>query len=1139
MSIRVAIHHHTSYDYARPAFLSPQVIRLRPAPHNRTPIHSYSLHIEPEEHYLNWLQDPQGNHLARVVFPEQVERFSITVDLVADLAAYNPFDYFLESYAEKFPFDYAEGLKPELAPYLVTQSLTPKLAAFVETIDRKSRGMNDFLVEINQQVKDAVDYVIRMEHGVQTPEQTLELAKGSCRDSGWLLVQVLRHLGLAARFVSGYLVQLVADERPVEGPTGPEKDFTDLHAWCEVFVPGAGWVGLDPTSGLLTAEGHIPLACTPAPASAAPIEGAAEKVDTEFGFDMTVTRIIDVPRVTKPYDEEQWQKVLDLGQRVDADLQNQDVRLTMGGEPTFVSIEDPDEPEWNTAALGGKKETLADTLLRKLRQKWKPGSLIHHGQGKWYPGEQLPRWAMACYFRADGVPIWTDADLIAGFEKDYGHTAAHAEKFARRLTENLGLEKHGLVPAYEDVWYYLWRERRLPTNVDPLDAKLDDEVERARLAKVFQQGLGEKVGWLLPLGYRDGWVSGEWFLRNEHCFLLPGDSPMGLRLPLDSIPWVADVDYDGTVPPDPFADPFSERAPLPQTFPLPPLGADRQRPASRTEIRRQIPKARGGATASNAAIASDGSQPGSLAGPFDRPLPGESATGITRSALCVEPRDGCLRVFMPPLDELEQYLELVAAIEKTARDLSCPVQVEGYGPPFDPRISVFKVTPDPGVIEVNVPPVSTWAEIVEQTESLYETARHTKLAAEKFDIDGTHIGSGGGNHMVLGGATPGDSPFLRRPDVLASLIAFWHNHPSLSYLFSGRFIGPTSQAPRVDEARDDMLYELELAFRQIPEAGTECPPWLIDRLLRNLLVDVTGNTHRSEFCIDKLYSPDSATGRLGLVEFRAFEMPPHARMSAVQQLFLRSLVSAFWRQPYRRPLTRWGTSLHDKWLLPYFIKRDMHEVLRELASWGYELSPELFEPHYQFRFPFYGTFTKDAMRVELRGALEPWHVLGEESAAGAQARYVDSSVERMQVRAFGLTAGRHIVTVNGYQLPLRPTGTETESVCGVRYRAWQPPSALHPNIPIDSPLHFDLYDTWNRRAIDGCTYHVIHPGGRADEVRPVNAAAAESRRIARFQHLGHVPGFYGVSEPEISPEFPRTLDLRYATTGSSAKQSSP
>lgn len=1093
MSIHVALHHVTHYRYDREVNLGPQIVRLRPAPHSRTRILGYSLKVTPGKHFINWQQDPQGNYLARLVFPDKTREMKVEVDLVAEMAVFNPFDFFLEPYAEQIPFQYTADDERELAPYLSRQPATPLFADYLSRVDLRPQGAVDFLVALNQQLSRDIRYLIRLEPGVQTPEESLEKASGSCRDSAWLLVQLLRHLGLAARFVSGYLIQLTADQKSLDGPSGTEVDFTDLHAWCEVYLPGAGWVGLDPTSGLFAGEGHIPLACSPEPSSAAPISGAVDESECAFSHEMRVERVWEAPRVTKPYSEEQWQAIRELGARIDADLVAGDVRLTMGGEPTFIAIDYPDDPEWNTAALGPNKRRLAADLFHRLRHHYAAGGLVHFGQGKWYPGEQLPRWSLNCYWRKDGEPIWQDPALYADERRSYGANATLASRFLSRVASRLGLAGDHQFPAYEDWFYYLWRERRLPSNVTPEDARLADPLERERLRQVFERGLGEVIGHVLPLARSaagDAWESGSWFLRDEHCRLIPGDSPLGYRLPLDSQPWARETDYPYVNP----ADPSQAFPPLRQA----------------AQIRRQL-------------------QDGARSPRNEDRAPGrfESAAGITRTALCAEPRDGRLYLFMPPLSELEAYLELVSAIEATAAELACPVLLEGYEPPGDPRLNQFRVTPDPGVIEVNIHPAANWEELVERTEFLYEAARQCRLSSEKFMVDGRHVGTGGGNHFVLGGATPADSPFLRRPDLLRSLVSYWHNHPSLSYLFSGLFIGPTSQAPRVDEARNDALYELEVAFAQMPEPGADCPPWLVDRLFRNLLVDVTGNTHRAEFCIDKLYSPDSGSGRLGLLELRAFEMPPHARMSLAQQLLLRGLVARFWNQPYQPPkLVRWGTELHDRFLLPHFVRQDFDDVVHEFNAAGYPLRSEWFAPHFEFRFPKYGDFQVKGIDLELRQALEPWHVLGEEGASGGTVRYVDSSLERVQVKVNGMAPDRYVLTCNGEPVPLRPTGRVGEFVAGVRYRAWQPASCLQPTIGVQVPLVFDLVDTWMQRSLGGCQYHVAHPGGRSYDSFPVNAYEAESRRLARFFRHGHTPGRLQVAAPVVSDELPMTLDLR-------------
>ena len=801
MSIHAALHHVTHYRYDRPVQLGPQVVRLRPAPHCRSRIISYSLKIEPAQHFINWQQDPFANWQARLVFPDKTTEFKVTVDLVAEMAVYNPFDFFLEPAAEQFPFDYDPLLKEELAPYLARAPQGDLFNHYVAGIDRSPQRTIDFLVGLNQRLQHDIGYLIRLEPGVQTPEQTLHKASGSCRDSGWLLVQLLRHCGLAARFVSGYLIQLKADQKSLDGPSGTEVDFTDLHAWAEVYLPGAGWVGLDPTSGLLAGEGHIPLACTPQPSGAAPIEGLVDDARVEFRHDMAVTRIHESPRVTLPYSDAQWADILQLGDAVDLQLQADDVRLTMGGEPTFVGIDDRDGPEWNTAALGPTKRVFALDLLHRLKARYGPNGLLHLGQGKWYPGEQLPRWALSLFWRPDGQPLWRNPALQADERQPQQARPEDAERFIRALAERLGVGTATIAPAYEDAWHYIAAERRLPINVDPFDSRLADEAERARLRRVFTQGLDKVVGWLLPLrstselahapdrpaqpagAERPRWLTSRWWFRDNRLVLVPGDSPMGFRLPLNSLPWVADEDLPKAFPKDPYAD-----------------------------------------DADNDALAAADDEPSGAHDPEDRePRRHESARWVPRTALCVEVRDpvrshtadaelpeiegddeaadakraarsahqaavekyalkpgqsSIVYIFMPPLDEVDDYLALVTAIEATAEQLQLPVVLEGYPPPRDKRLKMLQITPDPGVIEANIQPVHHWRELVDNTEFLYQSAFESRLSAEKFMVDGRHTGTGGGNHFVLGGATPDDSPLpaqartARQPDPVLAQPSF-------------------------------------------------------------------------------------------------------------------------------------------------------------------------------------------------------------------------------------------------------------------------------------------------------------------------------------------------------------------------------
>jgi uncharacterized protein (DUF2126 family)/transglutaminase-like putative cysteine protease len=1058
MGIQVALHHRTQYRYDKAVALGPQIIQLRPAPHGRTTILSYSLRVTPSDYILNWQFDPLGNHLARVILPNKTNEFVVEVDLIADLTPFNPFAFFLEPGFETYPFEYPPDVARNLEPYLSVGPAGPLFRAFVKSLPGGKQGTVDFLVGLNQRVRDEINYETRMEHGVQTCEQTLAQRTGSCRDSAWLLVQACRYLGMAARFVSGYLIQLVAEEQALDGPSGPTEDSADLHAWAEVFLPGAGWIGMDPTSGLLAGEGHIPLVCTPSALQAAPIGGTVEQAEVEFGFALSVRRLNEAPRLSKPFSDEDWAQIREVAHGIDRDLEDQDVRMTMGGEPTFVGIDEPDSPQWHIEALGPLKRTRGLSLIRCLREKTAPGALLHFGQGKWYPGEHLPRWAFHCISRNDGVPVWENGDLIALEEQEYGFGVKDSFAFLQALAQRLEVSASDILPAFDS--------------------------EEGQSEKI------EPVGYILPLRRRQcmgllAWSSQLWFPRPERLLLSPGDSPIGYRIPTEPMPWVA---------PDELVYEHEQgRIRLPST------------PTRRMDL--------------------FGSEP------VPDPLPAQSntsetATELIRPALCVQAREGRLHVFLPYVPVVADYLELVAAVEDTCQYLDTPVWVEGYTPPADSRLRSFSLTPDPGVLEVNLPPTSNWDELEQINAVLSEEAHRNRLIAGKFAYDGSHLATGGGSHIVIGAATVLDSPVLRRPDLLRSMIAFWQNHPSLSYLFSGMYVGPTSQYPRVDEARVDALYELEVAFSQL--SGKDCPPYILDGLFRNLLVDVTGNTHRAEFCIDKLYPPENLGMRLGLLELRAFEMAPHYRMGLVEMLLVRALVCMFWKEPFGGDLIRWGTALHDRFMLPHFVQRDFFEVLNQLRESGYKFEDRWFSSHLDFRFPKIGSIAAEGVELELRQALEPWNVLAEETNSGRTGRSVDTSLERMQVKITGLTTeSRYQVTCNGRRVPLHSTGESGQSVAGIRYRARRLSAALHPTIPVHTPLIFDLIDTWKDRSIGRCIYHAGPPDGSIHKTRPTNATEARERRLKRFQVVASPSGPIKMPEGESNTIFPMTLDLRW------------
>lgn len=1058
---RIALHHRTVYHFDREVRLSPHLIRLRPAAHNRTPIESYSLNVGPAEQLTHWQEDPFGNRVARVIFQEPANELSVAVELIANLVPRNPFNFLVDLEAQTYPFKYEEPTLTHLQPYLEKED-EPK--AFNDWVKKWKGHKGDtvtMLVELNQQVAERIEYQVRLEQGTQSCAVTLETGIGSCRDSAWLLIQLARHLGFAARFVSGYLIQLKT-ETP-EGD-GPKEDFTDLHAWAEIYLPGAGWVGFDATSGYLTAEQHIPLCCTPNPAGASPIEGTTEPCETTMTFENSFRRLDETKASTDTYDKGTWAEILKLGDLVDEKLKAGDVRLTMGGEPTFISEDDRESFEWRTTADGWNKRLKGIQMAERLRDRFGPGGLLYYGTGKWYPGEGEPRWQIGIIWRKDGKPLLPDASRWADAFQPGEATPADMQALGERIAKKLGFEKKYLHTAYEDPLFWLTLERKLQPDVRVSELLEDTDLWRKRLGELLTAGLDSPVGVVLPLEFDEEekkWITSEWRLRSGQIILEKGTLPINERLPLTEL------------------DPETE--------------------------------------------------------PLD-------------TAFCLECKRGVIYAVMPKVPSLKVYMELLKVVDESLKELGLKAVLSGALPPSGEEAIRLTVTPDPGVLEINLHPASSWRELVEIHEVLHEEAKKAGLTAEKYLVNGRKTGSGGGHHITLGGPSKADSPLLRKPALLGRMVTFWQHHPALSYLFSGTFIGATSQSPRMDEGRREQLYELEIALAHLPDKVDSVPLWYVDDLMRHLLTDITGNNHRAEFCIDKLHHPDAPQGKLGLLELRAFEMPPNAQMSLLQVLLVRSLVAMLWDKPMPPRLVRWGTALHDRFMLPHFLAEDIAAVADELQENGFPMRAAWFDAFVNFRFPILGQVTVQGVDLELRLALEPWYVLGEQMGERGTSRFVDSSVERIQVRLRRLDPSRYWLLCNGHIVPLTPTETADEFVAGVRFKAWNPSYSLHPNIPAHAPLSFDLYDRWNRCSVGGCTYHTIDPTGIAWHTQPRNARDAEARREALFEPVGHLQGTFEVppgplnlyrevlsrpasdQQPNLPPdgsrEYPMTLDLR-------------
>jgi len=1026
MTVRIALRHRITQRFSRPVQLSTHWLRLRPAPTVQHRVSAYSLNIDAEPHFINWVRDPFENNLARLDLPEPVPRLGFDLELLAELEAVNPFDFLVEPAASNYPFDYDPQLRKELGPYLAMPRCGPRLAGLIGALDREGAYIVAFLTRTNQQIHESLAPLPWGRPGPVDPEAVLARGAATSWEIAWLGTLALRSLGLAARFVSGYRVSLGAERQ------------ASLYAWTEVYLPGAGWIGLDPAGGLFVDEGYLPLAAAPDPLRALPVVGYREACGEEIEEDFEVRVLAgDAPRW--PLVASQWHDVQAVGSKIDADLEAADLELTTQPGLAFVSAEAPELDEWNSAALGPDKRRVAENLLLRLRERLGPGGVLQVGQGELFGGESLPRWRLGCWARADGIPVCRDAGRIGWGQGQRAPSLADAEQFGQRLARALGLAPEWLVPALEDGLYRCW-QGSVPKESTADAAELGDPERRRALAEHLSRDAAEPRGYVLPLRWdavAGGWTSGVWRMRRGAVYLMPGDSPMGYRLPLESLPLATQRQTD------------PERCQFEEPQLLPDVHAEVSARLSRLE---------------------PGDGPAPDLDPWDRePAP--------RTAVCVEIRDGRLHCFLPPLSHLEYYLDLVAAIEATAESLDLQPMLEGYEPPEDHRLLRLLLEPDAGVLRVRLPAAGDSRELDAIVRTAFEEAARCGLRAERVTPDGGRFPPGVGAPLVLGGPRPAHSPFLRRPEILRSLIACWQRHPSLSYLFAGRGIGASGNAPRVDEGRDEALYELAIALERLPP-GEVAEPWLADRVLRHLLSDPAGDMRRAEIRVDELYDPARASRRLGRVTLGSFEMAPAAELVTLQALLVRGLVARFARCPERVAPRDWGDRLYDGFLLPRLLWLDFLELLGELAAAGYPFQADWFEPLVERRFPRLGRVHLGDVVLELRQALEPWPVLAEEATAGGMARFLDSARDRVQLAATGLTPGRHAVVCNGRRVPLQATGGVGEYVAGVRFKATDPPATLHPLAPTVDVLEFDLVDTWSGRMLGGFSYRPPQPGSR-------------------------------------------------------------
>jgi len=727
------------------------------------------------------------------------------------------------------------------------------------------------------------------------------------------------------------------------------------------------------------------------------------------------------------------------GLLADEKLAAQKLTLTQGGEPTFVPHETK-TPEWNIAALGPEKLLFARRIARELASTQFKGGVILQSFGKQYPGEPLPRWQVGIYRSRKGEPLWNDLSRIRLDQKTVPASSPEMpKKFITELASSLRLE-NTILPAYEDL------EAKLKSTDTDEATQLLPRFNRGKRAFVSRPlpddidkqwaSYFEPAGWVLPLDYKENeWITGAWKLPGgDDLTLFPGDSPIGLRLPLSRL--------------------------------------------SDDSLRRN---------------------------------------------LTVEIKEGALVVFLPPVRSFAAFSELVRTVERLAAKLDLPpVQLEGYVPPSDEDLESIALTSDPGVLEVNLPPADNWADYERVIRGLFKSAEAIGLRGYKYQLSGRKVSTGGGAHIILGGPSVENNPFIKRPNLLSSFLRFLQHHPSLSCAFNGLFTGPSSQAPRVDESAFELPYELEITLKALEEMDQPGDPIVIDSLLRNLLMDWNGNTHRAELSVDKFYNYNAPNGQNGLIEFRAFEMVPEPELLLAANVLLRALTACFAEKPFTLPLIDWREALHDKFALPHFLREDLRSVITYLNEHGFAFAEDVFDAQIDFRFPVVTQFETGTVKWTLRHALEAWPVMGEHQGTG---RVVDSTTDRLELLAEGITNGSAMfASINGIRLPLVAV-EGNRAVGAIRYRLFDNPWGLQPHIKAHTPLRIEIIE--ESKIVYAIEYFNWKRLGEGYDGLPANAEEAAGRVAERLKFLPELIGTAAeVRELTISPHAPFTLDLR-------------